>query len=287
MTIRALLPLLVVVASTSASAEVPITIAKTGHATVPVIGPFGTEFFVFDTGAGGSAVYSDFQKANNFPAGVGDVLTGQTGSSELPTVILPPVTLDGRRAEALEAVVFPARADGVPLPGVVGLDLFGKMTVDFDLPNRRLALFNSGHIPPGVTDRPVAIQTTTGDLLTMTLSISGIPATAVIDTGARKTRINWKLGKLLSLSPEALTPGDVIYGATNVPIESYSGTVKDVLLGGRHLPEAPVLVADLPVFEVFGVADKPAVILGLDWLEQTRMILDIPERKAWFLTASE
>ncbi|MEO8547161.1 MAG: aspartyl protease family protein [Sphingomicrobium sp.] len=268
-----------------AAADVPIKIAATGHATVPVTGPFGTEYFVFDTGAGGSAVYADFQKAKQFPAGAGDSLTGQTGSSDLPTVILPPVTLDGRRAEALEAVVFPPRVDGVRLPGVIGLDLFGTMTVDFDLPQRRLALLDSKTLPPGVTGRPVDVETTTGDLLAMKLTIAGVAALAVIDTGARKTRINWKLGRLLGLSPKNLVAGDVIQGATNNPIASYSGSVNNVRLGDRLLAKAPVLVADLPVFEVFGVADKPAVILGLDWLEETRLVLDVPQSKAWFMAA--
>ena len=51
------------------------------------------------------------------------------------------------------------------------------------------------------------------------------------------------------------------------------------------LRDAPVLVSDLPVFEVFGVADRPAVILGMDWLESARMIVDFPARKVWFVAA--
>ena len=48
------------------------------------------------------------------------------------------------------------------------------------------------------------------------------------------------------------------------------------------LPSAPVLVADLPVFELFGVADRPAVIFGLDWLTATRLVVDFPARRIWF-----
>jgi hypothetical protein len=43
-----------------------------------------------------------------------------------------------------------------------------------------------------------------------------------------------------------------------------------------------VLVADLPVFETFGVAGRPAMILGLDWLDRTRMVIDFLGRKVWF-----
>jgi hypothetical protein len=122
-------------------------------------------------------------------------------------------------------------------------------------------------------------------LLTVPVTIGLVGATAVIDTGARKTRINWALGRLLGLDPARLSKGDTIQGATNKPIETGSTRIADVRLGERRLPDAPVLVADLPVFEAFGVADRPAIILGLDWLEQTRMVIDFPAQKVWFEAA--
>jgi hypothetical protein len=112
-----------------------------------------------------------------------------------------------------------------------------------------------------------------------------VTATAVIDTGARKTRINWKLGNALSIDPARIAKGDTIQGATNTAIETGATRIVDVRLGDRVLADAPVLVADLPVFEAFGVADKPAIILGLDWLEQTRMVIDFPARRVWFAAA--
>jgi hypothetical protein len=53
-------------------------------------------------------------------------------------------------------------------------------------------------------------------------------------------------------------------------------------LGTCRLVDAPVLVAELPVFEFFGVADRPAIILGLAWLEDTRQVVDFPGQRVWF-----
>ena len=119
-------------------------------------------------------------------------------------------------------------------------------------------------------------------MLTIPVAIESVSAVAVIDTGARKTRINWKLGTLLGLDPTKVTKGDTIHGATNKSIETGAASVSNVRLGSRNLAEAPVLVADLPVFQAFGVADRPAIILGLDWLTQTRMVVDFPARLVWF-----
>jgi len=266
-----------------AMAEVPIEIAATGHATVPVEGSFGVRQFVFDTGAEGSAVYANLADEAGLRAAGSEQLQGQTGAAEVSLIQLAMLTLDGTTKAPIDAVKLDRRADGVPLAGIVGLDLFGDRTVDFDLPRKRLALLLPGQHP--LSGKGVAASPTTGNLLTIPVRIGAVTATAVIDTGARKTRINWKLGRLLDLDPTKLEKGDIIQGATNKAIETGKASISDVQLGERVLIGAPVLVADLPVFEAFGVADRPAIILGLDWLGETRMVIDFPARLVWFEAA--
>jgi len=269
----------------AALAEVPVQIAPTGHATVPVTGSFGTAQFVFDTGAEASAVYADFAQSARLEAAGSEALQGQTGTDEVPLVALGAIALDGVRKVGLKAAKLNPRADGVKLAGIVGLDVFGDRTIDFDLPRKRIALLASGSRPAGKGTQSIAASLTTGNLLTIPVTIGEVSATAVIDTGARKTRINWALGRLLRLDPSRLAKGDTIQGATNKAVETGATRVADVHLGGRMLADAPVLVADLPVFEAFGVADRPAIILGLDWLDKTRMVIDFPGRQVWFEAA--
>lgn len=263
-----------------AAAEVPVAIAASGHATVPVEGDFGVRQFVFDTGAEGSAVYANFADEAGLKQAGSEQLQGQTGAADVPLVQLATLTLDGTTKAPINAVKLDPRADGVPLAGIVGLDLFGDRTVDFDLPRMRLELLDTGARP--IAGEGLAATPTTGNLLTIPVAIGSVSAIAVIDTGARKTRINWKLGTLLGLDPTKVAKGDTIHGATNKSIETGAASVSNVRLGMRNLAEAPVLVADLPVFQAFGVADRPAIILGLDWLTKTRMVVDFPARLVWF-----
>jgi predicted aspartyl protease len=276
--------LLAVLVAVPAAAAVPIEIAASGHATVPVEGSFGIRQFVFDTGAEGSAVYADFADEAGLKAAGSEQLQGQTGKAEVQLVRLTELTLDSVAKAPIDAVKLDPRADGVSLAGIVGLDLFGDRTVDFDLPRKRLALLSSGERP--LKAAPVAATPTTGNLLIIPIKIGSVTATAVIDTGARKTRINWKLGALLGLDRAKIAKGDTIQGATNKAIETGATRIADVDLGDRVLADAPVLVADLPIFEAFGVADRPAIILGLDWLDATRMVIDFPARLVWFEAAS-
>jgi len=283
--VKRIATLIALLLAAPAAAEVPIEIAATGHATVPVEGGFGVRQFVFDTGAEGSAVYADFADEVGFKSAGSEELQGQTGAANVPLVKLERLTLDGTTKAPLEAVKLDPRADGVPLAGIVGLDMFGDRTVDFDMPQKRLALLAPGQRP--VAGEGIVATPTLGNLLTIPVRIGGVTSTAVIDTGARKTRINWKLGKLLGLDPEKVAKGDVIQGATNKAIETGATKITDVHLGDRALADAPVLVADLPVFEAFGVADRPAIILGLDWLDGTRMVIDFPARRVWFEAADK
>jgi hypothetical protein len=279
------LALLAALIASPAFAKVPIEIAASGHATVPVEGNFGVRQFVFDTGAEGSAVYANFADEAGLKATGTEELQGQTGAADVQLMRLDRLTLDGTTKTSLDAVRLEPRADGVPLAGIVGLDLFGDGTVDFDLPRKRLSVFAPGQRPKGLVGPGISAIPTTGNLLTIPVMIGAVTATAVIDTGARKTRINWKLGTLLGIDPKKLAKGETIHGATNTAIETGATRVSDVYIGTRDLAEAPVLVADLPVFEAFGVADKPAIILGLDWLDTTRMVIDFPARLVWFVAA--
>jgi predicted aspartyl protease len=266
-------------------AEVPLSIAESGHATVPVeIEGVGVFEFVLDTGAEGTAVYSPFEIEHNLPLRAEtEALQGQTGSAPVRIASLPPLKIDGLLAEDVAAVVLEPRADGVPLAGIIGHDVFGGAALDFDLPRGHAEFRPSGTRFAGLgTNDAVAAATTTGGLLTFPVTIGGVQAVAVLDTGARKTRINWRLGRLIGLDAASLARGDVIQGATNNAIVTSEAIVRGVRFGSVLLPSAPVLVADLPVFELFGVADRPAVIFGMDWLTETRLVVDFPLRRIWF-----
>lgn len=217
-------------------AAVPLSIAESGHATVPVeIEGRGVFELVLDTGAEGTALYSPFEIDHALPLRAETTeLQGQTGSAAVRLVDLPRLTVDGWRADHVAAVVLEPRADGVPLAGIIGLDVFGGGALEFDLPHGRAQFRASGtHFEGFRAEDAVAATPTTGGLLTF-------------------------------------------------PVVSSSAAVSDVRFGSVLLASAAVLVADLPVFELFGVADRPAVIFGMDWLTETRLAVDFPAQQIWF-----
>jgi hypothetical protein len=70
---------------------------------------------------------------------------------------------------------------------------------------------------------------------------------------------------------------------TGKTVQLQLARVAELRLGSVTLRNVPMAFADVPPFEVFGLADKPALLLGTDLLETFRRIsLDFRARKVRF-----
>ena len=113
-------------------------------------------------------------------------------------------------------------------------------------------------------------------LLAFPVTINGVTGTAVLDSGARRSVINRKFAAAAGVDLQSLQPDAPLYGATGVEQEMRHGHLGTLELGERAWSDLSGTVADLAVFEAFGVADEPAMILGLDFLASGAMLVDFP-----------
>lgn len=288
--VRALIAILLAASlSPVARAETPLSYAASGHVTAPTLvdgrGPFA---FVFDTGAEGSAVYATFAREHGLsplPARH-ERLQGQTGAASFPLTRLASLGVDGRQAGDIEAVILPDRADGVALAGIVGLDLMGRFVVALDPSRHRLALH-----PPDTSARRVGgrglaatkAMRLGGGLLGLPVTINGATGVAVLDTGARDSRINLRFAGAAGLGAGlADLPDDgVIQGATNMAVATKRARLGTVEFAGVRRSNVDTRVVDLAVFEALGLADRPAMILGMDLLSDLRLVIDFPKGVVW------
>lgn len=276
--------LLILATDDFAAAEAPLSFSASGHVVAPVRVDGGDQYlFVVDTGAEGSAVYSRFaREAKLEPAGQ-EQIVGQTGEAALPLRRLARLEVDGRVAGPIIASELPDRADGAAMAGIIGLDVIGRYLVDFDLPSARLSLLDGaqaealiGSMGPAVRARAV-----TGGLLAIPVEVNGVTGWGVIDTGARETRINTRFAALAKVEDDRAAVAVTVHGATNSAMALRPGRARTVRLGGQFLSEAGVRIADLPVFEAFGLKDESAMIIGADYLGRFRLVVDFPTRRVW------
>ena len=285
--IPALLALLLAAAATAdAGASRPLapaatlTRAATGHYVSPVTvnggGPFD---FVVDTGAESCAVYQEFADARGLADAGEESLQGQTGTTTIRLARVDSIVTAGVSAGPLSCAVLPPRRDGARLNGIVGLDSMKHLAVLFSPAQAALAFYRSGVAPEDCLGAGyVAIRARHLDstLLAFPVTINGVTGTAVLDSGARRSVFNRKFALAAGVDLQSLQPDTPLYGATGVEQEMRHGRVGTLELGDRAWSDFSGTVADLAVFEAFGVADEPAMILGLDFLASDAMLVDFP-----------
>jgi predicted aspartyl protease len=292
---RAIFSIVSALAATGALGAVPLSYAPSGHPTVPTYiegkGPYP---FVIDTGAEGAALYRSFARQRGFEPleGKFERLQGQTGDASLPLITLGSMSVDGRTVGQIEAVVLPDRADGMALHGIVGLDLLSAYAVEFDMGRGQVALHDpdelvAGGVLTGMRATP-AVRLP-GGLLGFAVTINGAKGVAVLDTGARDSRINGRFAHAarLNFDPAEPASGGVIHGATNAPIRTRSATVSSIEFGSIRHSDAVVRVVDLPVFEALGIARQPAMILGMDLLKSVHLVADFSNGTVWLRSVQD
>jgi hypothetical protein len=115
--------------------------------------------------------------------------------------------------------------------------------------------------------------------------INGVKGLAVLDTGSRDTRINSRFAAAAHIDPSSVDfkATDPLYGANSKAMSSKKGPLGTIAFAGVEVQDVQGRVMDLPVFETFGMADAPAMILGEDVMSEFRLIYDHQEKRIWFL----
>ncbi|MCJ9428902.1 aspartyl protease family protein [Kordiimonas marina] len=264
----------------------PLTRAPQGHFVTPAI-VNGTHNgkFVVDTGAGGCALYSGFVQASGIKARGSTQLTGQTGSSAVKLAKINSLKVAGVKTGPLECVILPPRRDKAGYAGIVGLDSMGAYVVKFDMPHHQLSFYPAWtnarslvHANGHEVDASILPES---GLLSLPVWLNGKKAIAVLDSGARRSIINPQLAKIAGVDLDILKPAKPIYGATIRKTDIKIGTLGTLSVAGDRADAFVGGAANLPVFKAFGVADQPAMILGLDYLSSHTMVVDFPNHRIY------
>lgn len=227
-------------------------------------GPFR---FVVDTGANRTAISSRLAAALALEpdAAVGIEVHGITGSTVVPAVSgarleVGEITLDPQRLPVLEDVVF-ADADGIL--GVEGLQ---GSRVEVDFVNDRVTLRRSTgrRAPDGYLVVPARLSR--GGLLLVKGRVGRVRVDVIIDTGAQRTIGNMRLHSALLQSAPKQVQTATIVGATPGVVTATAFDAPQIAIGEARLRDVAVTFADLHVFNLWGLDQTPALVVGMDVL---------------------
>jgi predicted aspartyl protease len=271
----------VAVATAAPLAAEPIEVLPTGHpiAMVQVEGR-GPYRFIIDTGASNTNLLPRLraQLPELRRRDAGRPLNGAGGAVETETVKLGRLTAHGRTFLDLPAFVLPAGpVDELGVDGVLGADVLSTYAMEIDIPGKRWSLAEK---PTPAMMRgmltPVPITLDEARAPRLTVMINGRPVPALLDTGARGTIINWAAARLVGIAPDdpRLTSGGAAKGVTARATSMKAAVVEELRIGDYARPAPKLHIADLPIFEAIGMADGPAVLLGIDAFTERRFVID-------------
>ncbi|HYC06160.1 MAG TPA: retropepsin-like aspartic protease [Azospirillaceae bacterium] len=271
-----------VAASRPALAET-LAASASGLPVVPV-GMSGLSHpFLVATGRSTSAVLPDLAAEMRMrPAG-----------TEAAAYMLEGLALDGQKIEAVRAAALPEPIRHEPsAKGILGADVLSRYTVEVDLAGGRLVLHAPGRppAPNGAAWAEAALTLVPSRVPVVQPRIGAIPVTAIIDTGARRTTINWTAAMALGLAPTVRNappaPGgqaDPLAPSLPKRQENRASAVAysflTLTLGTAQWKNVTLTIADLPIFKELGLEEQPAAVIGMDLLGARRFVIDFAGKR--------
>lgn len=238
--------------------------------------------FVVDSGADSSVVGERVARLLKLPLGRRTILNSITDSQYVDRVLVDELELGPTKVQDLEIPVLRERDLGAH--GMLGLDALveQRLMLDFE---KRLITIDDGRTPlPKFNDEiVVTARLRKGQLILTQVRAGTQQLDAVVDTGSEITIGNSALrDKLLKRNPRQFTEIEVT-GVTGTTSKLQLARIPLLRIGSVTMHNVPVAFADVPPFGVFGLANKPSLLLGTDLMASFRKVsLDFRERKVRF-----
>jgi predicted aspartyl protease len=274
-----------VAATAAASADVPdevtridFTLGPRGHILLPVsINGSESGIFALDTAASANVIHPRF--AQKIGLDLSDVneqaAHGAYGNLTIRQTTFESMSVGGLERNDIDAAVIDlsyVEGPDMQLDGLIGAPFLRNYDVTIDFANRSIELVTPGKKQDGGGH---SFSLEYGALIYLDVVLDDQPITAILDTGAGRSAINFAAAEALGITLPEMP--ESAHGHGPASMHEPSATIPNVTLelGNSSLSsKAHVGIVDLPVFASLGLSDKPAMILGTNFLESRKMEID-------------
>jgi predicted aspartyl protease len=264
--------------------------------TVPVFidgrGPYA---FVVDTGANRTVVSRELAGACGLPIAGRAAVHGIAGAEPADLARVGRLRVGSVYSGGLELPVLPRTRLGAD--GLLGVDVFRNRVVRLDFAQNRFEISASGRgmelgrrtdtrIRDVTGPVKVPAQYRFGQLVILDAEVGGVRVSAFIDSGSQVTVGNRALREAaVRARPELavrLAPVPLI-SATGQTARGEFAPLPPVRLGGLAIHEVLGVFADLHIFDLWKLNDRPALLVGVDVLRHFQDVtLDFGRKQVVF-----
>jgi predicted aspartyl protease len=258
---------------------------RSDRMTVPVKLSGGeTMNFVVDTGAERTVVSRQLADRMNFRQGPVRNLVTVTGSGKVNTVIVPGLEVSGTRTKEIEAPALDHAHIGAH--GMLGIDSLQTRRVLLDFKKGEMKVMPARRVEDTDPDTIVVkARSKYGQLILVDARFMGERVKVIVDTGAQTSIGNQALLDRLQRKKKAMTLSPVmVTSVTGQSIPAQFAQVDRIQIGGADFNNIPVAFADAEPFRRFGLANQPALLLGMDALRLfERVSVDFANKQVRFI----
>lgn len=249
-------------------------------------GPFN---FLLDTGANISCVSHRLAQKLDLKSDEQALVHTVVGVRSRPIVRLDLLQIGPRDRRNVRAPSLPIKTSEID--GVLGVDWLKGQRLVLDIRGRRIE-FTRSRADQDEAGRTVVVPARRrhGQLTIVDAELGGKRISAIIDSGAQGSLCNRHLRDMVreqesaARTPQPIPPRFV--QMESLAGEKFTGEslfLPFLRLGGLHLGNVPVTYAEMHVFDIWGLKDKPALVLGMDLLSQfERVSLDFGRSQVRF-----
>lgn len=258
-----------------------------GRLTVPVHvngqGPFR---LVVDTAANATVLSATVVERLGLQPVDRIMMHGLAGPEEVRRVEVADLTTGVLHKRGLRVIV--GTPEGLSADGLLGSDVLAE----------HRAVFRFGRDPSVAIERSRAERTglftgrrklrarVLGErrldaLMTFEAHALRTPFIAILDSGAATTIVNPALARAAGRIDDATQAvAAPLRSPTGQPVAVGRAVLPDLRFGGVRLVDLPVFVADLHVFGLLGLSERPAMLLAIDALSRLeRVVIDVARRE--------
>ena len=251
----------------------------------------GPYHFVIDTGADRTVIADDVANALGLTRGPLVNVEGVVRTLPAQTVTLSEISFGAVRKEQLVVPVLPRTL--LEADGYLGLDVVDGYRVMLDFRNqallvespRQALLLNYNKMNEVV----IPVSGHSGRLRASFSRIDDVTATTFIDTGAEVTVGNSKLFEALVASDPSYAKNQTVTlrGVTGGTIEGRVTDLNRIKINSLLIYDSKVVISDLQIFDLWGLKDKPALLIGMNFLRQFNQVsIDYGRKELRFDLAS-
>jgi predicted aspartyl protease len=225
-------------------------------------GPFD---FIVDTGTNRSVISARLAEQLGLEAGPSVRLHGIAGTEVRPSARAASFRIGQRETKRLVLPIMPSRA--LEQDGMLGVDGLKDQRVVMDFGENVLTLESSRARPRDEHVTPIPARRRFGQLTVVDTDLDGLRVAVVIDTGSEVTTANSALRAAMGRKAGlGLLQEVTLVGAAGDSFVGQAGGLPRFRLGSLIVNNLRVVYADVHPFALWDLADRPAMLLGIDVL---------------------